>query len=143
MFDFLQSLFCAFNPLDTNRAALITFASEVVVRIPIGVYNSAEWFQLVDQQRADNLCCSCCTPTASALNMAAQMIQQNPAAPGTLSISFMITDGQPYQKYVRKGKKNFQMALTCFIKVKMGCGLGLNIVKPNICIQSCLSKPIS
>ena len=98
MLDYVQSLYCAFDSSSTNRAALITFAQAIVVQIPLAQFTTDAWFAAVENVRAQQICCSCCTPTATAIDAAASLIQNNYPTAGTIPITFMITDGQPYQK---------------------------------------------
>jgi len=96
MLDYVQSLFCAFNPLDVNRAGMITFAKEITTRIPLDTYTPAQWFSQVDDIRSQNLCCSCCTPTATAFYQAKQIFDSIPIG-NAYRIVFVITDGAPWQ----------------------------------------------
>jgi hypothetical protein len=98
MMDYTQSLFCAFNPLDRNKASLITFASSITIQIPLAEYTAARWFELIDVLRSTpNVCCSCCTPTATAFLVAKSVFDATPPSPETLPIIFVVTDGAPWQ----------------------------------------------
>lgn len=96
MLDYTQSLFCAFNTADVNRAGMITFASEITTRIPLAQYTPTQWFAQVEQVRSQNLCCSCCTPTATAFLVAKQVFDSVPRG-NAFRIVFVITDGAPWQ----------------------------------------------
>lgn len=99
MLDFVQTAFCAFDSADTNRAAMITFARQIVTRIPLAKYSAAQWFNKVDLVRDDStVCCSCCTPTAEAFRAARIMLTENPpTSDDTLRVVLMISDGNPWQ----------------------------------------------
>jgi hypothetical protein len=96
MLNYVQSLYCAFNPADVNRAGLITFASEIAIRIPLDRYTPDAWFAKVEDVRSQNLCCSCCTPTATAFLTARQAFEAVPIG-DAFRIVFVITDGAPWQ----------------------------------------------
>jgi hypothetical protein len=96
MLNYVQSLFCAFNTNDINRAGMITFASEITTRIPLDRYTPTQWFQKVDEVRAQNLCCSCCTPTATAFMVAREVFEAIPIG-NAFRIVFVVTDGAPWQ----------------------------------------------
>ena len=94
MLDYTQSLYCAFDPRETNQAGMILFAQNVYVRIPLGPYSQDEWFSQVETVRSDDTaCCSCCTPTAEAFDLASQEFQVH--GKNTVRIAFVITDGVP------------------------------------------------
>lgn len=96
MLDYTQSLFCAFNQADVNMAGMITFASTIATQIPLAQYTAAQWFQKVEGVRSQNLCCSCCTPTATAFQLAKTMFDAVPIG-DAYRIVFTITDGAPWQ----------------------------------------------
>jgi hypothetical protein len=89
-------LYCAFNQADSNRAGMITFADQITTRIPLDFYSVSTWFAAVETIRTQNLCCSCCTPTAEAFQLAYQTFQAKPA-PTATRIVFTISDGAPWQ----------------------------------------------
>jgi hypothetical protein len=99
MLDYVQTAFCAFDNADNNRAAMITFAREIVTRIPLAQYTAEQWFSAIDDVRADgSVCCSCCTPTAEAFRAARSMLLANPPVrEDTLRVVLMISDGNPWQ----------------------------------------------
>lgn len=96
MLDYTQSLYCAFNPADVNQAGMITFASQIATQIPLAQYTPTQWFQQVEDVRAKQLCCSCCTPTATAFQLAKTMFDAVPIG-NAYRIVFTITDGAPWQ----------------------------------------------
>jgi Mg-chelatase subunit ChlD len=99
MLDFVQTSYCAFDSSEQNRVAMITFAKTIQTVIPLDRYTAQQWFEKVDEVRADGTaCCSCCTPTAEAFREARIMLQNNPPLfDDTIRIVLMISDGQVSQ----------------------------------------------
>jgi len=96
MLNYVQSLFCAFNQQDVNRAGMVTFNKDIKERIPLAKYSTNEWFSRVEDIRGQNLCCSCCTPTAEAFATARRIFEAVPIG-NAYRIVFTITDGNPWQ----------------------------------------------
>lgn len=96
MLDYVKSLYCAFSIFDKNKAGMIMFSDTVRVVIPLAVYTRAEWFAAVELVRSQQLPTVCCTPTAEAFDLAAQVFAAD-ADPGNQRIGFVLTDGTPYQ----------------------------------------------
>src|SRR5688500_8172126 len=80
MLDFTQSIYCAFDRRDVNRAGMVIFSSRIYEAIEFKTYSPEQWFTAVEALRATaNLCCSCCTPTANAFNLARSIFERVPS----------------------------------------------------------------
>jgi len=102
MLDYVEQLFCALNPDDVNRGAVITFSNVVTTQVQLKQYTQEEWFEQIETIRQDDsICCHCCTPTAEAFNAARVLLNDNPpptvGGVQVLRIVFTITDGDPWQ----------------------------------------------
>lgn len=97
MLAYAKNIYCAFDDvLSVNRAGMIIFNAEIKVVIPLGIYSKNEWEKLIDNLKTDDsLCCSCCTPTAEAFELALDELKLKSKSDNP--IVFTITDGQPYQ----------------------------------------------
>ena len=102
MLDYTLALYCAFDPSANNQAGMILFREKIEVAIPLGVYKRDKWQQLVNGVRANpDACCSCCTPTAEALQLAQTEFAKN--GKNDVQIAFVITDGVPSNNNVGTG----------------------------------------
>jgi hypothetical protein len=94
MLDYTMALYCAFDPAAKNQAGMIVFGQDIKVVIPLGIYSRSQWETQVNTVRGDaTACCTCCTPTAEAFQLANDVFQKSGKNP--TRIAFVITDGVP------------------------------------------------
>ena len=92
MIDYVQAIFCAFDPQLNNQVGLILFASEIKTYISFEPWTRDEWFNQTERLRADpTACCSCCTPHAEAFDLAYDTFLAK--GRNEIKIAFVITAG--------------------------------------------------
>lgn len=95
MMDYALGLYCAFNPQYAHQVGMIVFGEKIQPIIPLDRYSRAEWQSLVLGIRAaGTACCTCCTPTADAFDLARAHFNER-AIEGNLRIAMTVTDGVP------------------------------------------------
>ncbi|KAH9254462.1 hypothetical protein BASA81_007575 [Batrachochytrium salamandrivorans] len=101
MIDYTQALYCAFDPDAANTAGMIVFNKNIRVVIEQAVYTQNEWLEKTNAVReGEDNCCSCCTPTAEAFDLATEILT---ATTNEFKIAFVITDGVPSNNLAGSG----------------------------------------
>ncbi len=99
LLDYTKGLFCAFNPADTVRAGLVVFGKTTEEMVPFKQYSADEWYTAVDALKTQQEgCCACCSPLASALSLARDILQRNVSAAVAFSSVIIISNGKVWQK---------------------------------------------
>ncbi|KAH9260352.1 hypothetical protein BASA81_001522 [Batrachochytrium salamandrivorans] len=95
MMDYALGLYCAFNPQYAHQVGMLVFGAKIQPLITLDRYSRAEWHTKVLGIRSEmTACCTCCTPTADAFDLARAHFDQF-AIPGNIRIAMTVTDGVP------------------------------------------------
>lgn len=95
MLDYALGLYCAMHPQFPHQVGMLIFGEKIQPLITLSQYTRAQWFTQVQRIRDEaSACCSCCTPTADAFDLANAHFAQY-ARPGNIKIAMTVTDGVP------------------------------------------------